>query len=123
MILRLLRPAGYNQIKGVLRLPPAPGSGRRSLRLGSRSNLPSASRGSSSSRFILRTQTVFSYPPVVKGTVRVISLHAMSDSQQYPALHALSESDINVKIWKPDYFQLWFLYKSDLRISTAGKQM
>ena len=23
--------------------------------------------------------------------------------------------------WKTDYFQLWVLYKNDLRISTAGK--
>ena len=26
------------------------------------------------------------------------------------------------KILKTDYFQLWVLYKSDLRISTTGKQ-
>ena len=44
----------------------------------------------------------------------------MSDAQRYPVKLCLIKYvlNINVHIFQ---FSLWFLYKSDLRISTAGK--
>ena len=49
----------------------------------------------------------------------------MLDSQLYPFKHSLISS-IRIRyqmfqILKTDYFHLWFFYKKDFRISTAGK--
>ena len=36
-------------------------------------------------------------------------------------LNTLSDKDINVYNYKTDYFQLWFLCRRDLHLSTAGE--
>ena len=46
----------------------------------------------------------------------------MSELQWNPSKRWLKyELDINVYHFETDYFRLWFLYRSDLRISTVGK--
>ena len=51
----------------------------------------------------------------------------MPDTLECPihndTLKSLADQLFKFIILKYDYFQLWFLYKSDLRISTARKQM
>ena len=46
----------------------------------------------------------------------------MLDSQQYPSKLCLNKYVTFFIILKSNYFLLWFLYKSDLRISTVGKK-
>ena len=62
-----------------------------------------------------------------KGTVSVISIDPQckddSASIHNGTLKSFAQSSMNVYDFFFNYFQLWVLYKSDLRISTAQKHM
>ena len=67
---------------------------------------------------------------LLKGNESIISRNPLYDERCQCPIHngnfksyvwSKNELDINVFILKTDYFQIWVLYISDLRISTAGK--